>query len=89
MPKPMPKPSPKPSPKPKPKQQWFNTLNEALAAESTKTRDLIAEWPLGRNINYGDTVALVGNSGKLFISVYRDRDGLYERPIHYSTRSRK
>ena len=75
--------------KPKYKQQWFHTLNEALAAGSTKTRDLIAEWPLGRNISYGETAALVGNSGKLFISVYRDRDGLYERPIHYSTRSRK
>lgn len=72
-----------------PKQQWFNTLNEALASESTKTRDLVAEWPLGRNISYGETAALIGNSEKWFISVYRDQDGLYERPIHYLTKGRK
>lgn len=70
------------------KQQWFNTLNEALASESTpKQRDLIAEWPLGRNINYGETASVT--TDRRFISVYRNQDGLYERPLHYLTKAFK
>lgn len=32
------------------KANWFPTLNEALDAEG-----LIQTWPVGRNLNYGET----------------------------------
>lgn len=60
------------------KRNWFNTLNEALDSEG-----LIEYWPLGLNINYGKTESAVSD-GK-YISVYRDENGRYERPIHYAT----
>ena len=61
---------------------WFDTLNEALESEK-----LVELWPLGLNINYGQTVqAYVTDKRKTrLISVYRDERGLYERPIHYIT----
>ena len=71
-------------------QNWFDTLNDALASEH-----LIDLWPLGSNINYGETVdhlVEVGTYGKTNkveyrkISVYRDQNGRYERPVHYSTK---
>lgn len=59
------------------KQNFFPTLNESLESEG-----LVEQWPLGSNINYGDTVRhIVDNT---LISVYRDERGMYERPIHYS-----
>ena len=61
-----------------PKQNWFPTLNAALEAEG-----LVELWPLGKNINYGETATATA-SGK-YISVYRDERGMYERPIHYAT----
>ena len=61
------------------KQNFFPTLNESLESEG-----LVEQWPLGSNINYGDTVRhIVDNT---LISVYRDERGMYERPIHYSTK---
>lgn len=62
------------------KQNWFLTLNEALQSE-----DLIDLWPFGLNIGYGETARFTTDCGRL-ISVYRETDGLYERPVHYSTR---
>lgn len=62
------------------KQNWFLTLNEALQSE-----DLVNLWPFGLNIGYGETVRFTTDCGRL-ISVYRETDGLYERPVHYSTR---
>lgn len=59
---------------------WFNTLNDALQSEN-----LIDYWPLGLNINYSQTVRIITDNN-ILISVYRDERGLYERPIHYSTR---
>ena len=61
------------------KQNWFETLNEALNSEG-----LINLWPLGINIPYGCSHRFVTDCGKL-IAVYRETDGRYERPIHYST----
>lgn len=61
------------------KQNWFPTLNAALEAEG-----LVELWPLGKNIGYGET-AEVAVQGR-YISVYRETDGRYERPIHYATR---
>lgn len=58
---------------------WFETLNDALESEN-----LVDYWPLGVNIEYDRTVAFASN-GK-WISVYRDNNGRYERPIHYSTK---
>lgn len=60
-------------------QCWFPTLNEALDSEG-----LTEMWPLGVNINYGETVGLA--SGGRYISVTRDDAGRYERPIHYVTK---
>ena len=61
------------------KTSCFPTLNAALDAEG-----LVALWPLGTNINYGQTVQLASNSK--WISVYRDERGFYERPVHYATK---
>ena len=60
-------------------QNWFPTLNAALEAEG-----LVQHWPVGKNINYGQTVDAV--SGGRYISIYRDERGMYERPVHYDTR---
>lgn len=62
------------------KRNWFNTLNEALDSEN-----LIDQWPLGTNVNYDETVRLITDDYRL-ISVYRDSRGMYERPVHYSTK---
>jgi len=59
------------------KQNFFPTLNESLESEG-----LVEKWPIGSNINYGDTVRHITDDGTL-ISVYRDERGMYERPIHY------
>jgi hypothetical protein len=59
------------------KQNWFLTLNEALQSE-----DLLNLWPLGLNIGYGETARFTTDCNRL-ISVFRETDGLYERPVHY------
>jgi hypothetical protein len=60
------------------KRNYFGTLSDALDAES-----LNGIWPLGVNVNYGQTIGLAVNGR--WISVYRDDSGRYERPIHYAT----
>ena len=62
------------------KQNWFQTLNSAL--ESERIIDL---WPFGLNVSYGENVRFVTDCGTL-VSIFRDTDGRYERPIHYSTK---
>jgi len=64
------------------KQNWFNTLNEALDSE-----ELIELWELGTNIDYGQTVQIISETdkGTRLISVTRNNDGMYERPVHYLT----
>jgi hypothetical protein len=56
---------------------YFDTLNEALASEG-----LVDQWQTGTNINYGETVQV--NTGERLISVYRNSNGRYERPVHYA-----
>jgi len=56
---------------------WFNSLNESLASEN-----LVDQWPLGRNISYGENVRI--HTDTMLISVYRETNGMYERPVHYS-----
>ena len=64
--------------RPRGDQYWFQTLNEALDAEG-----LTHLWPLGVNVAYGESIALA--SGGRWISVYRNLDGNYERPVQYAT----
>ena len=58
------------------KQNWFETLNAALQSEN-----LIDCWPIGMNINYGQNLRIITDNE--LISIYRENNGLYERPIHY------
>lgn len=63
------------------KQNWFETLNASLESEG-----LVKFWELGLNINYGQTVRMTADDGSKhgrLISVTREMDGRYERPIHY------
>ena len=48
------------------KQNWFPTLNAALASEN-----LIDFWELGLNVSYGQNVRFTTECGK-HISVYRE-----------------
>jgi hypothetical protein len=61
------------------RQNWFDTLNQAL--ESENLTDL---WPFGLNIGYGETARFTTDCNRL-ISVFRETDGRYERPVHYKT----
>lgn len=64
------------------KQNWFETLNAALESEN-----LVALWPIGTNISYSQTVKVHVEDGKKIrlISITRENDGRYERPVHYLT----
>lgn len=61
---------------------YFDTLNESLNSEN-----LVDLWPLGSNIQYGQTVQHIVEDGRKLrlISVYRDNMGRYERPVSYIT----
>ncbi len=59
-------------------QNWFDTLNDALDSEN-----LTALWPVGTYMNYGQTIGMA-REGK-WLSIYRDGQGRYERPVHYAT----
>ena len=62
---------------------WFDTLNEALESEG-----LLETWDFSYPpIQYGQTFSWTHNDGTKyghFITVYRDQDGRYERPVHYA-----
>ena len=64
------------------KENWFETLNQALESEG-----LVDLWPLGSNVGYGENVRHhVQDGDKIrLVSVYRETDGRYERPVHYLT----
>ena len=65
------------------KQNWFPTLNDALDAEG-----LLESWDLSYPpIGYGQTFTYTWEDGSKYghlVSVYRETDGKYERPVHYS-----
>lgn len=65
------------------KKNWFRTLNDALASE-----DLLEAWEIHfEPIHYGKTFAWTWQDGSKhgrFISVHRNSDGWYERPVHYA-----
>ena len=62
---------------------WFDTLNEALEAEN-----LIDTWEINYPpIGYGETRNYTFQDGSRYghyISIYRDNDGRFERPVHYA-----
>lgn len=66
-----------------PKTNWFPTLNAALDAEG-----LLAAWePTFPPIAYGETRSWTWDDGSRhghYISIYRETDGRYERPVHYA-----
>ena len=66
-------------------QNWFETLNETLEAEG-----LTHTWDISFDpINYGETFAYTYDDGSQHghrISIYRENDGRYERPVHYPIR---
>lgn len=67
----------------KAKQNWFETLNAALESEN-----LLDAWqcnwrPIGRD----ETRQFTYDDGSRYgraVSIYRDEQGRYERPVHYS-----
>lgn len=64
------------------KTNWFPTLNSALEAEG-----LLDSWPMGKSMAYGETFSYTVQNGTRyghFVSIYRNEQGLYERPIHYN-----
>lgn len=65
------------------KPNWFPTLNAALESEA-----LISAWDcLFPAISYGETRTFTWDDGSRyghFVSIYRDQDGRYERPVHYA-----
>lgn len=65
------------------KRNWFDTLNEALESEG-----LLESWDCCKPpIGYGETVSWTWDNGSKYghqISIYRDEQGRYERPVHYN-----
>jgi len=63
-------------------QNWFNTLNESLEAEG-----LVESFPIGNSIAYGATFDYTIADGTRYghyVTIYRNNEGKYERPIHYA-----
>lgn len=66
----------------KTKRNWFPTLNEALESEN-----LLDTWNINfPPIDYGVTWTYTFDDGTKyghFVSIYRNNEGRYERPVHY------
>lgn len=64
------------------KPNWFPTLNAALESEG-----LLDSWnPTTPPMPYGSAFSYTFDDGSRyghFVSVYRETDGMYERPVHY------
>ena len=64
------------------KTNWFDTLNDALNSEQ-----LLDAWDINFSpIAYSETRSWTWDNGTKYghyISVYRDSNGKYERPVHY------
>lgn len=68
------------------KKNWFNTLNAALESEG-----LLETWDsvTMSGIRYGETVSYYAKDSMgrcRHISIYRETDGRYERPVHYESK---
>jgi len=61
---------------------WLDTLNEAL-----KSENLLDAWEIHYHpINYGETRSWTWDDGSkygMLISIYRNEQGKYERPVNY------
>ena len=61
---------------------WFATLNDSLNSEN-----LIDAWnPCSPPIAYGETRSWTWQDGSRYghyVSIYRNEQGMYERPVHY------
>jgi hypothetical protein len=64
------------------KQHWFDTLNDALLSEN-----LLDAWEIHYPaIAYSETRSWTWQDGTKhgrYISIYRDSNGRYERPVNY------
>jgi hypothetical protein len=64
------------------KPNWFPTLNAALESEG-----LLHSWnPTTPAMPYGSAFSYTFDDGSRhghFVTVYRETDGMYERPVHY------
>jgi hypothetical protein len=64
------------------KQNYFPTLNSALESEG-----LLESWELNfPPLSYDSSFSYTFDDGSKhghYVSVYRDSDGRYERPVHY------
>ena len=64
------------------KQNRFDTLNQALVAE-----DILESWDMSYSpIPYGGQFSYTYQDGTKYghyVSIYRNLEGMYERPIHY------
>lgn len=64
-------------------QNWFNTLNESLESEG-----LLEAWDISMSpIGHGEYRRWTWDDGSKFgheIIIFREIDGRYERPVHYS-----
>jgi len=64
------------------KQNYFPTLNSALESEG-----LLESWALNfPPLSYDSTFSYTFDDGSKYghyVSVYRDSNGRYERPVHY------
>lgn len=64
------------------KRNGFDTLNQALDSEG-----LIDSWTFAGGIAYGQTYGYRFDNGTKYghyVSIYRDEQGRYERPVHYN-----
>lgn len=65
------------------KPNWFDTLNQALESEG-----LLNSWDCHNGgIAYGQTHGYAFDNGTKYgryVSIYRDEQGRYERPVHYN-----
>jgi hypothetical protein len=65
------------------KQNWFDTLNQALESE-----ELLDAWDISfPPIAYGETRSWTWDNGTRYghyVTIYRDSNGRYERPVHYN-----
>ena len=64
-------------------QNWFETLNAALESENLlESWDCF--WPA---MVYGETRSYHYDDGSRYgrhVTIYRDEQGRYERPVHYA-----
>lgn len=63
------------------KQNWFPTLSEALESEGLSEHWDMFFAPIHYGQNFRWTVE--DNGRYRHISIYRDDEGRYERPVHY------